>query len=166
LSKRPQTPAQIRDRWLPSTRVLGDLNNLTTDFPAAEAAALRTDSPSERDANERRLSSMDSDVAAAELAYRPVEGGCQTVAGPVQATHNGNVVIFDRLAEHRAWSLAAQGSDVARTDRLGHPPQVTLALHAREHAAKVLVAPVLFHSAQCHGGLLHTWLDMKRSHAR
>ena len=64
--------AQIRDRWLPSTRALGDLNNLTTDFPAAEAAALRTDSPSERDAIERRLASMDSDVAAAELAYRRI----------------------------------------------------------------------------------------------
>jgi two-component system, OmpR family, sensor kinase len=64
--------AQIRDRWLPSTRALGDLNNLTTDFPAAEAAALRTDSPSERDAIERRLTSMDGDVAAAELAYRRI----------------------------------------------------------------------------------------------
>jgi two-component system OmpR family sensor kinase len=64
--------AQIRDRWLPSTRALGDLNNLTTDFPAAEAAALRTDSPSERDAIERRLVSMDSDVATAELAYRRI----------------------------------------------------------------------------------------------
>src|SRR5450631_3876500 len=64
--------AQIRDRWLPSTRALGDLNNLTTDFPAAEAAALRAGSPSERDAIERRLSSMDSDVAAAELAFRRI----------------------------------------------------------------------------------------------
>jgi two-component system OmpR family sensor kinase len=64
--------AQIRDRWLPSTRALGDLNNLTTDFPAAEAAMLRADSPSERDAIERRLTSMDSDVAAAELAYRRI----------------------------------------------------------------------------------------------
>jgi signal transduction histidine kinase len=64
--------AQIRDRWLPSTRALGDLNNLTTDFPAAEAAALRADSPSERDAIGRRMSNMDSDVAAAELAYRRI----------------------------------------------------------------------------------------------
>jgi two-component system OmpR family sensor kinase len=64
--------AQIRDRWLPSTRALGDLNNLTTDFPATEAAVLRADSPSERDAIEQRLSSMDSDVAAAELAFRRI----------------------------------------------------------------------------------------------
>jgi len=64
--------AQIRDRWLPSTRALGDLNNLTTDFPAAEAAMLRADSPGERDAIERRLANMDRDIAAAELAYRQI----------------------------------------------------------------------------------------------
>jgi two-component system, OmpR family, sensor kinase len=64
--------AQIRDRWLPSTRALGDLNNLTTDFPAAEAAMLRSNNPSERDAIERRMSNMDGDVAAAELAYRRI----------------------------------------------------------------------------------------------
>src|ERR1700691_3388330 len=40
--------AQIRVRWLPSTRALGDLNNLTTDFPAAAATLLRTHSASER----------------------------------------------------------------------------------------------------------------------
>src|ERR1700737_4149019 len=64
--------AQIRDRWLPSTRALGDLNNLTTDFPAAEAAMLRANSPGERDAVERRLTGMDRDVAAAGLAYRRI----------------------------------------------------------------------------------------------
>src|SRR6202045_2487089 len=55
--------AQIRDRWLPSTRALGDLNNLTTDFPAAEAAMLRSNNQSERDAIVRRMSNMDGDIA-------------------------------------------------------------------------------------------------------
>jgi len=64
--------AQIRDRWLPSTRALGDLNNLTTDFPAAEAAMLRSNNQSERDAIVRRMSNMDGDIAAAELAYRRI----------------------------------------------------------------------------------------------
>jgi two-component system, OmpR family, sensor kinase len=64
--------AQIRDRWLPSTRALGDLNNLTTDFPAAEAAMLRSKSPSERDAIARRMNNMDGDIEAAELAYRRI----------------------------------------------------------------------------------------------
>lgn len=61
--------AQIRDRWLPSTRALGDLNNLTTDFPAAESAMLRATTPGERETIERRLTNMDRDVASAELAY-------------------------------------------------------------------------------------------------
>jgi signal transduction histidine kinase len=64
--------AQIRDRWLPSTRALGDLNNLTTDFPAVEAAALRADSLSERNAIERHMNDMDGGIAAAELAYRQI----------------------------------------------------------------------------------------------
>ena len=40
--------AQIRNRWLPSTRALGDLNNFTTDFPAADAILQRAASSSER----------------------------------------------------------------------------------------------------------------------
>jgi signal transduction histidine kinase len=64
--------AQIRDRWLPSTRALGDLNNLTTDFPAAEAAALHADSTSERASVERRMAEMDRGIGAAELAYRQI----------------------------------------------------------------------------------------------
>jgi signal transduction histidine kinase len=64
--------AQIRDRWLPSTRALGDLNNLTTDFPAAESAALRSRGPGERAAIERRMAEMDGGIAAAELAYRQI----------------------------------------------------------------------------------------------
>jgi signal transduction histidine kinase len=72
--------AQIRDRSLPSTRALGDLNNLTTDFPAAETAILRANNPSERDAIERRLTSMDRDIAAAELAYRRIRHDTTDVA--------------------------------------------------------------------------------------
>ena len=64
--------AQIRDRWLPSTRALGELNNLTTDFPAAEADMLRSNSPGEREAIAQRLSSMDGGIAAAELAYQKI----------------------------------------------------------------------------------------------
>ena len=66
------TSAQIRDRWLPSTRALGDLNNLTTDFPAAEAAVLRAESASEQVAIERQMANLDRGIAAAERAYRQI----------------------------------------------------------------------------------------------
>src|SRR3984893_19408778 len=51
--------AQIRTRWLPSTRALGDLNNFTTDCPAAEAAMLRAERASERSVVERKMADLD-----------------------------------------------------------------------------------------------------------
>src|SRR5580704_12410918 len=64
--------AQIRIRWLPSTRALGDLNNLTTDFPAAEATLLRTDSAGERAATLQQIADLDRGIAVAQLAYRQI----------------------------------------------------------------------------------------------
>jgi signal transduction histidine kinase len=61
--------AQIRDRWLPSTRALGDLNNFTTDFPAAEAALLRADDADRRTAIKRQMDELDRGIAAAQRAY-------------------------------------------------------------------------------------------------
>src|SRR6202453_4501115 len=62
--------AQIRVRWLPSTRALGDLNNLTTDYPAAEVAMLRAYSASERALSLRQMTDLDRGIAAAQQAYR------------------------------------------------------------------------------------------------
>jgi len=65
-----EASAQIRVRWLPSTRALGDLNNLTTDFPAAEADMLRADSASEQAMSVRQMADLDRGIAAAQYAYR------------------------------------------------------------------------------------------------
>src|ERR1700690_2605883 len=56
------TSAQIRDRWLPSTRALGDLNNFTTDFPAAEAAMVRAAGVSETSAIQRQMAALDRGI--------------------------------------------------------------------------------------------------------
>jgi len=61
--------AQIRVRWLPSTRALGDLNNFTTDFPAADAASLRAGSASERATSLQQMADLDRGIAAAQHAY-------------------------------------------------------------------------------------------------
>src|ERR1700692_2357772 len=65
--------AQIRVRWLPSTRALGDLNNFTTDIPAADDAMLRASSASERAASLRQMADLDRSIAAAEHAYRQIQ---------------------------------------------------------------------------------------------
>src|SRR6202011_3480605 len=64
--------SQIRVRWLPSTRALGDLNNYTTDFPAAETALSHAARPGEKAAIERQMAHLDRDIAAAQRAYREI----------------------------------------------------------------------------------------------
>jgi signal transduction histidine kinase len=64
-----EASAQIRDRWLPSTRALGDLNNFTTDFPAAEGALLRAHSASEKATVERQIEDLDRNILSAQRAY-------------------------------------------------------------------------------------------------
>jgi two-component system OmpR family sensor kinase len=64
--------AHIRVRWLPSTRALGDITNLTTDFPAAEAALTRAGSASERAQALQQMADLDRGIAAAQLAYRQI----------------------------------------------------------------------------------------------
>jgi two-component system OmpR family sensor kinase len=72
LSNVNEASAQIRDRWLPSTRALGDLNNFTTDFPAAEGALLRAHSAAERATIERQMADLDGSISAAQRAYRQI----------------------------------------------------------------------------------------------
>jgi len=64
--------SQVRDRSLPSTRVLGDLNNTTSDFRAAEATSLLASTPSELAANEKEMADLDVQIAIAQLAYREI----------------------------------------------------------------------------------------------
>jgi len=64
--------AEIRLRWLPSTRALGDLNNLTTDYPAAETNLLRAASPSDRATAMQQMADLDRGIAGAQLAYRTI----------------------------------------------------------------------------------------------
>lgn len=69
LSDVNDSSAQIRDRWLPSTRALGDLNNFTTDFPAAAAALLRAKHDGERTAIDIQMAGLDRAIEAAQHAY-------------------------------------------------------------------------------------------------
>jgi signal transduction histidine kinase len=64
--------AQIRDRWLPSTRALGDLNNLTTDYPAAESALLRAEGTGAGETALKQMDDLDRGIEAARNAYRRI----------------------------------------------------------------------------------------------
>ena len=64
--------SQVRDRWLPSTGALGDLNNLTSDFRAAEAARLLTENAADVAASEREMQELDRGISAARSSYRRI----------------------------------------------------------------------------------------------
>lgn len=92
--------AQIRDRWLPSTHALGDLNNYTTDFPAADAALLRAAGSSEAAATLRQMADLDRRIAAAQRAYRQI------------AHDPGEDDLYRRFeTQWRAYRLAITGSE-------------------------------------------------------
>jgi two-component system, OmpR family, sensor kinase len=69
LSEFNRSSADVRDLWLPSTRIIGDLNNFTSDFRAAEGRYLLSSTPAESSANRKEIESLDRAVAQAEHNY-------------------------------------------------------------------------------------------------
>lgn len=63
---------RLADIWLPNTRLLGDLNNYTSDFRAAEASALLAVKPSEVTASEQDMAALDQSIAQAQRGYESV----------------------------------------------------------------------------------------------
>jgi len=64
--------AEIRDRWLQSTRVLGDLNNYTSDARAAEASRLLARDVAQRDAVDQQIDDLNRSIAQSDREYRRI----------------------------------------------------------------------------------------------
>jgi len=64
--------AEIRDRWLQSTRVLGDLNNYTSDARAAEASRLLARDAAQRAAVDRQIDDLNRAIAQSDREYRRI----------------------------------------------------------------------------------------------
>ncbi len=64
--------AEIQDRFFRSTQYIGDLNNFTSDFHAAEGTALLSASSVETVANDREREELDRRIAVAQHSYEQV----------------------------------------------------------------------------------------------
>jgi two-component system, OmpR family, sensor kinase len=64
--------ADVADVWLPNTRVLGDLNNFTSDFRAIEGSNLLSSEPSEAAATETQMAALDRSIADAERGFERI----------------------------------------------------------------------------------------------
>ena len=64
--------SDIVDLWLPNTRALGDLNNFTSDFRAAEGSSLLATRPGDVAAIEREMGELDGAIAEAQARYERI----------------------------------------------------------------------------------------------
>jgi two-component system, OmpR family, sensor kinase len=72
LSNFNKVSENIAELWLPNTRVLGDLNNFTSDFRAVEGSNLLALDPSEIAATEKEMEQLDRSIAQAERNYERI----------------------------------------------------------------------------------------------
>jgi two-component system OmpR family sensor kinase len=72
LSYLNEVSSEVRNRWLPGTGILGDLNNHTSDFRGVEAASVLAATQSELAAAEHEAQHLDRSIAASEGSYRQI----------------------------------------------------------------------------------------------
>jgi len=72
LSNFNRLSADVAEVWLPTTRVLGDLNNFTSDFRAIEGSNLLSTAPSEIAATEKDMAALDRSIAQAERGFEKI----------------------------------------------------------------------------------------------
>jgi signal transduction histidine kinase len=69
LSDFNRVSADIPNLWLPNTRFLGDLNNFTSDFRAAEGTNVLAASAADFEATAKELAGLDRSIAQAQRGY-------------------------------------------------------------------------------------------------
>ncbi len=72
LSNFNRLSADVAELWLPNTRVLGDLNNFTSDFRAIEGSNLIYSDPAEIAATEKQMAELDRSIAEAERGFERI----------------------------------------------------------------------------------------------
>jgi two-component system, OmpR family, sensor kinase len=72
LSNFNRLSADVAEVWLPTTRVLGDLNNFTSDFRAIEGSNLLSTDQSETAATETDMAELDRSIAQAERGFEKI----------------------------------------------------------------------------------------------
>jgi signal transduction histidine kinase len=73
LSEFNKVSTGIVELWLPNTRILGDLNNFTSDFRAAEGRDLLSSSASEIASTRREMNQLDHSIAQAQHSYAQID---------------------------------------------------------------------------------------------
>ena len=79
-----EASTDVRDRWLPNTRLLGDLNNFTSDYRTAEADILLASDAAARAGSLHDLQQLDQQIIRAQQGYERIHHDEQET-GPLPA---------------------------------------------------------------------------------
>ncbi len=109
--------ADVRDIWLPSTRLIGDLNNFTSDFRAAEGRYLLS-SNHESDLARREIESLGQAVGQAQKGYESLRRS--PTASELYAKFKENwsayLALVDRVLQLYEAGQTAEAINLYRTD--------------------------------------------------
>ncbi len=99
LSNFNRLSADVAELWLPNTRVLGDLNNFTSDFRAIEGSNLLSSEPAEIAATERQMADLDRSIAEAERGFERIrhDAAENDLYGRFKERWNGYRTIVNRM---------------------------------------------------------------------
>ena len=168
---------EIRERYLENTQFLGDLNNFTSDFRAAEAAALLASTPYEVAENEREIKRLDDLITLAEHSFEHVPNDETTtglyadfvtkwrhyhrLADQVLALSNGNRQIegaaIYRTSSRLAYDAASDALGVlTESNRHDAAESSERADRAYRHARYLTASAVVIAGLIVIGGLVHT----------
>ena len=130
--------ATIRDYWLPATRTLGDLNNYTSDYRAAEASHLIENAQGPSVAAEAEIARLNTGIAAAMRAYETMPHRAhewalyQRFKQDWQGYQQRAAQVFDLVRHHQLTPAdqlfrgASQQAYTASSDALGDLTQATV----------------------------------------
>jgi two-component system, OmpR family, sensor kinase len=85
----------VRDRWLPDTRLLGDLNNYSSDFRTAEADTLIAQ-------NSRELAEALRDIGVLDRAVIRAQQGYEQIRHNAEEAKSNRLQCRARIAGKRA----------------------------------------------------------------
>jgi two-component system, OmpR family, sensor kinase len=151
LSSFNRVSENIAELWLPNTRVLGDLNNFTSDFRAVEGSNLLAPDPSDIAVTEKEMEQLDRSIAQAERNYEQIRhdaGESSLYASFKERWNDYRKVVNQMLTLSRAnrkdeaiamYLTGTRSAYNAASDALG---QLTARTVARAHEASGRVAAV------------------------
>jgi signal transduction histidine kinase len=118
LSHSNEVSTDVRDRWLPNVRLLGDLNNYTSDYRTAEANSLLAANSQELASSLQEIRLLDQTVQRAQHDYEQIRHGAEEAAlyQDFSATWAKYKTIADQVTALSSAGRNAEAAAVYRTN--------------------------------------------------